>query len=80
MEDIAKKAFIFYDIESTQKLVDGRLTHFPNLLVSEIFCDDCYDSDRKTKDNECETCGTFRTIYYDEDCVRKFVSKVLEDL
>lgn len=79
-EDMLPKALVFYDIEAIQKIVDGRLTHFPILLVSETVCDGCYNHERRTKDNECGICGGFQSIYYGLDCVQNFVDYVLNDL
>lgn len=74
------KALVFYDIESTQKMVDGRLTHFPNLLVSETVCDTCYDFARKTKDRTCEICGGFQSVFYGSQCITDFNNYVLNEL
>ncbi|XP_074604152.1 uncharacterized protein LOC141857561 [Brevipalpus obovatus] len=79
-EDMIPKAFVFYDIESIQEKVDGRLTHFPILLVSEVVCDYCYNFATNTKEGDCSICGQFKFIFYGEKCVRSFMDYVLGDL
>ncbi|XP_074604005.1 uncharacterized protein LOC141857411 [Brevipalpus obovatus] len=79
-DDMVPKALVFFDIESTQKMVDGRLTHFPNLLVSETVCDACYDFGRRNKDRHCDICGGFQSIFYGDQCIAEFNNYILNDL
>lgn len=80
MQDMMPKAFVFYDIESTQKMMDGRMMHFPNLIICETVCDSCYDFTKKDRVRDCGMCGEFRKILQGTGCVIDFVDYILNDL
>lgn len=75
-EDDLLKVIIAFDIEC--RLVDvGNNTqeHFANLLISHTVCDYC-----SACPGLCAVCGPLEHVYFGDDCVKQFISHVMDNL
>lgn len=78
--DNIHKIIIAYDIETIQKPQENikltsnetkKLKHVPILLISQIFCDNCFDSE-----DICSICGLREKIFVGEKCVKEFLDYI----
>ena len=77
-EDAELKVTIAFDIEARlEQIADQTFEHKANLLISHTVCDSCYSSE-SPKVTVCETCGTLEHVYFGDDCVKQFVSHVMD--
>jgi hypothetical protein len=72
IEDEMTKIIFSYDIESMHE----RGEHIPMLLINKTCCDLCHG---KNIEN-CEICLSTFNIYFGEDCIKRFVDFLFEDL
>ncbi|XP_046399322.1 uncharacterized protein LOC124165837 [Ischnura elegans] len=73
-----KFAFVFYDIETRQDdrfgQKEGVFAHTPNLLVSQVCCDQCISSTQINPD--CQGCGGRGKVFEDPEPVLQFLKYI----
>ena len=69
-EDNKSRWYLSFDIESYVDSSTGY--HVPDLLISLVACDNCYDHNEKAKLGSCNDCGDGRQVFQGIDCITRF--------
>ena len=69
-EDSKTKWLLSFDIESFVDSTTG--LHVPDLLISQVACDSCYDHNEKAKLAVCSECGDCQQVFQGLDCIKRF--------
>ena len=82
-QDDENKIIVAFDIETRVAEVDekGFAILQANLLVSHTVCDQCFvNNTSKTSTENCDICGSLENVYLGDDCVKRFIDYVCDDL
>ena len=80
-QDSKNKIIVAFDIESSLVKSGKYYDHIPNLLVSMICCDECYDNENNKKTSEiCSFCGQGDKVFTGQNCVKNFGDFIYKDL
>lgn len=79
-QDKGLKVYIAFDIEAQLlEISQDSHDHRANLLISHTVCDKCMVYDRQ-KSDECSICGILEHVYFGDNCVKQFVSHIMEGI
>ncbi|KAI1302111.1 hypothetical protein HDE_02635 [Halotydeus destructor] len=80
-QDMEPRIYLFYDFEAAQQEADnGRKLHVVDLVFALTVCDKCWIPVRKTRDINCQSCGSMSKLIHGVDTVQSFCDWVFNDV